>query len=102
MIEHRNPAALRHAARLALETRLATGRPYRAAESRGLSLIVVVAIIFGGIVPVAAAFLRPVAAIIADMVDVAPVGLFLLFLFFFAAGRRRRGSRTVVRSTIAG
>ena len=102
MTEYRNPAALRHAARIALEARLTTGRPYRAAESRGLGFIVAAAIIFGGIVPVAAAFLRPVAAIVAEMADVAPAGLFLLLLLFLAAKRRRRGSRAVVRSATAG
>lgn len=98
MIDHRNPAALRSAARLALETRLTTGRPYRATESRGLGLIVAIGIVCGGILPLINAFLRPFVTIAAEMAGLAPVALLLLTLLVLLSARRRRSSRSLIRS----
>jgi energy-converting hydrogenase Eha subunit C len=89
MTEPRNPADLRREARAALEARIAAGRPFRAGESRGMGIIVAIAIVFGGIVPVVTAFARPFVTIAGEMADFAPVGLLLLGGLLVVRARRR-------------
>ncbi len=93
MTVHHNPADLRREARAALEVRIAAGRPFRAGESRGMGVIVAIAIVFGGIVPVVTAFARPFVSIAAEMADFAPAGLLLVALLVGGRALLRRRSR---------
>ena len=95
MEQQKNPADERRRIRAEIEARTAAGRPARGADSdAGLGLIVGVAIVFGGLVPLAAAFLRPFGPILEGMGPFAPIGLFLLGCAIAATvARRIRRSR---------
>jgi VIT1/CCC1 family predicted Fe2+/Mn2+ transporter len=79
MDQVRNPADERRRIRAEIEARTAAGRPAKTAGSdAGLGIIVAVAIVFGGLIPLVAAFLRPLGPILEGMGPFAPVGLLLL------------------------
>lgn len=93
MTSHHNPADLRREARAAVEARVAAGRPFRAGDSRGMGVIVAIAILFGGIVPVVTAFARPFVTIAGEMADFAPAALLLVALLIGGRALLRRRPR---------
>jgi hypothetical protein len=101
MDQVRNPADERRRIRAEIEARTAAGRPTKPAGSdAGLGVIVAVAIVFGGLVPLASAFLRPLGPILEGMGPFAPVGL--LFLGgAIAATVARRIRRSRARGLVA-
>jgi hypothetical protein len=79
MEQQKNPADERRRIRAEIEARTAAGRPARGADSdAGLGLIVGSAIVFGGVLPLVVAFLRPLGPILEGMGPFAPIGLCLL------------------------
>ena len=101
MTAPRNPADLRREARADLEARIAAGRPFRAGESRGMVVIVAIAIVFGGIVPLVTAFARPFVTIAGEMLDFAPAGLLLLGGLLLVSRARRRHHRALAPTGVS-
>jgi hypothetical protein len=66
-----------------------------------MGVIVAIAIIFGGIVPVVTAFARPFVTIAGEMAAFAPAGLLLLGSLLLVSRARRRHHRALATTGVS-